>query len=111
MFIVDLHECILFDQIEVFSMSKTFLAYVETQFSTCIKLLRYDSGREYMSYEFKRFLFDKEIVSQHSCPYTSQQNGVARRKNLYLLNVTRTLLIESSVPLNIGWKLCLLLSI
>ena len=29
---------------EVFSMFKIFLAYIETQFSTCIELLRFDSG-------------------------------------------------------------------
>ncbi|XP_047257055.1 uncharacterized protein LOC107850820 isoform X4 [Capsicum annuum] len=51
-----------------------------------------------MSYEFKIFLLEKRIVSQCSCPYTPQQNGVAERKNHHLLDVTRTLLIESSVP-------------
>ena len=51
-----------------------------------------------MSYEFKNFLLEKGIVSQRSCPYTPQQNGVAERKNHHLLNVTRTLLIEFSVP-------------
>ncbi|XP_049394911.1 uncharacterized protein LOC125859256 [Solanum stenotomum] len=83
---------------EVFSIFKKFLAYVETQFSTCIKLLRSDSGGEYMSHEFNNFLLEKGIVSQRSCPYTQQQNGVAECKNRHLLDVTRTLLIESSVP-------------
>jgi len=49
---------------EVFSIFKKFLAYVETQFSTCIKILRSDSGGEYMSHEFNNFLLEKGIVSQ-----------------------------------------------
>jgi hypothetical protein len=33
---------------DVFSTFKTFVANVETQFSTCIKTLRSDCGGEYM---------------------------------------------------------------
>jgi len=38
------------------------------------------------------------IISLHLCPYTLQQNGVAKRKNRHLLYVVRTLILESSVP-------------
>ena len=55
--------------------------------SLLIKILRSDSGGEYMSSEFHAFLHHKDIVSQRSCPYTPQQNGVAERKNRYLLDV------------------------
>jgi len=44
------------------------------------------------------FLQQKGIVSHRSCPYTPQQNGVAERKNRHLLDITRTLLLESFVP-------------
>lgn len=37
-------------------------------------------------------------ISQWTCPYTPQQNGVPERKNRHLLGMTRTLLHESSVP-------------
>ena len=83
---------------EVFSVFKKFVAYVETQFSSRIKVLRYDSGGEYMSHEFHDFLQNNGIVSQHSCPYTPRQNGVVERKNRHLLDVVRSLLFESSVP-------------
>ena len=33
------------------------------------------------------------IDDLRSCPYTPQQNGVAKRKNKHLLDVTRTLLL------------------
>ena len=51
-----------------------------------------------MSNEFQSFLQNKGMVSQRSCSYTPQQNGVAERKNRHLLDVVRTLLIETSVP-------------
>jgi hypothetical protein len=51
-----------------------------------------------MSREFHEFLNQIGIVSQRSCPYTSQQNGVIERKNCHLLDVARTLLLEFSAP-------------
>ena len=41
---------------EVFSVFQCFLALLETQFSTSIKVLRFDSGGEYMSNEFQVFV-------------------------------------------------------
>ena len=83
---------------EVFSVFKHFLILIETQFFTSIKVSCSDSGREYMFNEFQDFLQSKGIISQRSCHSTPQENGVAERKNLHLLNVVRTLLLESSVP-------------
>nr|CAN63383.1 hypothetical protein VITISV_017566 [Vitis vinifera] len=62
------------------------------------KVLRLDSGREYTSNEFQDFFQSKWIISQRSCPSTPQQNGVAERKNHHLLDVVRTLLLDSSIP-------------
>ena len=83
---------------EVFRTFTEFLAYVDNQFSTSIKTLRTDSGGEYLSTEFQAFLASKGIIHQRSCPSTPQQNGVAERKNRHLLDVVRTLLLESSAP-------------
>ncbi|KAJ0046336.1 hypothetical protein Pint_05309 [Pistacia integerrima] len=83
---------------EVLSVFQQFTTYVKTQFSSGIKILRFDSGGEYMSSEFHDFLTQKGIVSQHSCPYTPQQNGVIERKNRHLLDVVRALLLQSSIP-------------
>jgi transposase InsO family protein len=51
-----------------------------------------------MSRDFHDLLLQKGIISHRSCPYTPQQNEVAERKNRHLLDVTRTLLLDSSVP-------------
>jgi hypothetical protein len=83
---------------EVLSVFQTFVTYIENQFSTGIKILRFNSSGEYISHEFHDFLHHKGIVSQRSCPYTPQQNGVAKCKNRHLLDVVRTLLLESFIP-------------
>jgi transposase InsO family protein len=83
---------------EVFRIFTEFFAYVANQFSSSIKTLRTDSGGEYLSTEFQAFLASKGILHQRSCPSTPQQNGVAERKNHHLLDVVRTLLLESSIP-------------
>ncbi|KAL5752825.1 hypothetical protein ACOSQ2_023332 [Xanthoceras sorbifolium] len=51
-----------------------------------------------MSTSFQEFLQHHGIISQRSYPSTPQQNGVAERKNRHLLDVVRSLLLESSVP-------------
>ena len=63
-----------------------------------IKILCIDSGGEYLSTEFQAFLSSKGIIHLCSCLATPQQNGIAKSKNRHLLNVVRTLLLESSVP-------------
>ena len=48
---------------KVLSVFQTFVAYIENQFSTSIKILRSDSGGEYMSHEFHDFLHCKKELS------------------------------------------------
>ena len=72
--------------------------YVENQFSMNIKTLHIDSSSEYLSTKFQAFLASKGIIYQCSCFATPQQNGVVERKNRHLLDVVRTLLLESFVP-------------
>ena len=85
---------------EVFSFFQKFYNMVQTQFKKGIKVLRYDSGGEYMSHDFSAFLSDKGILHQKSCPHTPQQNGIAERKNTHVLETVRTLLLASLVPPN-----------
>jgi len=51
-----------------------------------------------MSNEFQEYLQQKGILSQRSCPYTPQQNGLAECRNRHLLDITRSLLLQASVP-------------
>ena len=55
-----------------------------------------------MSIEFS-FFFPQGawgILSQHSAPRTLQQNGVAERRNRTLLDMVRSMMIFSTLPLS-----------
>lgn len=43
-------------------------------------------------------LHNLNILHQHTCPYTPQQNGVAERKHIHLLQTTRAILFQSGMP-------------
>lgn len=82
----------------MFSIFQQFFTYVEIQFSSTIRVLRSNSRCKYMSHDFHAFLQIKGIIFQRSCLYIPLQNGVVKRKNRHLLDVVRTLLLESFIP-------------
>lgn len=85
-----------------------FVAYIETQFKTSLKCLRSDNESEFIA--LTSYLLSKGIIHQKSCIETPQQNGVVERKHQHILNVVRTLLFHSSIPLNM-WNFCIQLAI
>ena len=76
----------------------SFLNEIENQFGKTIKLFRSDNAKEYFSHDFSSLLSSKGILHQFTCPHTSQQNGIAERKNLHLLDTARSLMLASHVP-------------
>ena len=83
---------------EVFDKFTQFYKMVQTQYKQCIQVLRSDNGGEYINANMKTFFVEKGLIHQTSCAYTPEQNGVAERKNRYILEITRALLIESKIP-------------
>ena len=81
-------------------MFKAFKAEVENQLEKHIKILRSDRDGEYLSSEFQQYLIDNRIVSQLSVPGTPQQNGVSERRNITLLNMVRSMLSYSMLPIS-----------
>ena len=66
---------------DLFAVFKHFKNLVENQYSTKIKVLRFDNGGEYLSFQFQSFCSDHGILHQTSCPYVPQQNGISERKH------------------------------
>lgn len=62
-----------------------------------ICILRSDDAKEYF-YSITSFLTSHGILHQSSCPHTTQQNGIAERKNRHLIETTRTPLLHANIP-------------
>ena len=71
---------------------------MENHLGTSIKTLRTDCGSEYTNNEFCQFCSQSSIIHQFTCPHTSQQNGVAKRKHRHIVDMALTLISHSSLP-------------
>jgi len=83
---------------EVAEVFWKFKAWVENQSGCKIMLLRSDNGKEYTSNQFNKFCEEAGIEHQLTAPCTPQQNGVSERKNRTVMEMTRCLLHEKSLP-------------
>jgi transposase InsO family protein len=81
-----------------FIVFKNFKALVENQSGHKLVTLRSDRGGEYTSKEFDKYCKEHGIKHQLTAAYTPQQNGIAKRKNHTILNMTRTMLKEKGLP-------------
>ncbi|MCO5568044.1 hypothetical protein L7F22_021740 [Adiantum nelumboides] len=75
-----------------------YVSMVENETGCKVQTLCTDRGGEYMSSAFKDFLGKKGIKHRCTMPYTSQQNGVAKRKNRSLMEMARYMLKAKSLP-------------
>ncbi|KAJ0821780.1 putative RNA-directed DNA polymerase [Helianthus annuus] len=98
---------LLKSKMEVFENIENFYQLVLTQFKKKVKIFRSDNGTEFVNNKMDVFCKTKGILHQTSCAYTPQQNGVAERKHRHLLNLARSLLFQSGVPLSF-WADCVL---
>ena len=79
---------------------KEFQSEVQNHRNKKIKFLRSDRGEEYLSYEFGRHLKQCGIVSQLTPPGTPQRNGVSERHNRTLLDMVRSMMSLTDLPLS-----------
>lgn len=80
-----------------------FLTLIETQYNAKVKAVRFDNAHEL---KFTYLYLGKSIISFHSCPETPQQNLVVKCKHQHILNVARSLMFQSQVPLEYWGGLC-----
>ncbi|XP_068344208.1 uncharacterized protein [Pyrus communis] len=89
---------VLKNKSNVSAIFRSFAKMIQTQYSSDIKVLRFDNGGEYINFELSEFLCDQGILHETTCPYTPQQNEVEERKNRHILETACALLLEASVP-------------
>ena len=65
-----------------------------------IRFLRSDRGDKYLSYEFGLHLRQCEIISQLTPPGTPQRNAVSERHNRTLLDIVRSTMSLTDLPLS-----------
>ena len=85
---------------EAFEKFKEFRHEVEKQTGNSIKTLRSDRGREYLSNEFQDYLKENGILSQWTPPRTPQLNGVSERRNRTLLDMVRSMMSRTDLPIS-----------
>lgn len=83
---------------DVFECFRDFHNLIMTQHSACMKVLRTDNGTEYVNKDFDEYLSSYGIVHQTTCPGTSEQNGLAERKNRHILEIARCIKFAMNVP-------------
>ena len=71
---------------------------MENQSGHRIKILRTDVGGEYVLNEFLNFCKTHGIQKQFTARYTSQQNGVAERKNRTIMEMACSMLETKHLP-------------
>jgi hypothetical protein len=84
---------------EVFNKFKEFKALIENLSERNIKILRSDNGGEYTSKEFLSFCRDVGIKRELTTPYNPQQNSVAERKNIMIMEAVRTMIHDQDLPM------------
>ena len=80
---------------------------VTLQYATTLKVLRTNNALEFTQNATHKFCTRKGILHQTTCPYTSQQNGVAEQKHRHLLDMVRTLLVGRNVPMYLWFDVVL----
>jgi transposase InsO family protein len=96
---------------QVLDIFKSFKSEVELQLNKKIKGVRSDRGGEYYDRSdglgeqrlelFVKFLEDDEIVPQYTMSGSPAMNSVAERCNRTLMEMMRSMISHTSLPLNI----------
>ncbi|GJU95652.1 putative ribonuclease H-like domain-containing protein [Tanacetum coccineum] len=87
---------------ETSGILKDFIRQIENQLNQKVKTIRCDNGTEFKNRDVIEFCGSKGIKREYSNARTPQQNGVAERKNMTLIEAARTMLADSFLP-NTFW--------
>nr|GFA23503.1 ribonuclease H-like domain-containing protein [Tanacetum cinerariifolium] len=77
---------------------KSFITGIENLVDHQVKVIRCDNGTEFKNKEMNQFCKMKDILRQFSVARTPQKNRVTERRNMTLIEVARTMLVDSKLP-------------
>ncbi|GJS86526.1 putative ribonuclease H-like domain-containing protein [Tanacetum coccineum] len=83
---------------ETSGILKSFITGIENLVDHKVKVIRCDNGTEFKNREMNQFCEMKGILRQFSVARTPQQNRVAERRNMTLIEAARTMLADSKLP-------------
>nr|GEW54158.1 putative ribonuclease H-like domain-containing protein [Tanacetum cinerariifolium] len=78
---------------------KTFIADLENQLSLKVKVIRSDNRTECKNNDLNQLCGLKGIKREFSVPRTPQQNSIAERKNITLIEAAKTMLADLLLPI------------
>ncbi|GJY47295.1 ribonuclease H-like domain-containing protein [Tanacetum coccineum] len=84
---------------ETSGILRNFITGIENQLNHRVKIIRSDNGTEFKNQDLNQFCNSKGIKREYNNARTPQQNRVAKRKNRTLIEVARTMLADSLLPI------------
>lgn len=78
----------------------TFAKAIQLKVNCKIASIRYDHGTKFVNSQIEDFCAKNGIHHNFSAPRTPQQNGIVEGKNRTLVDIARTMLIDSSLEMN-----------
>ncbi|GJY08862.1 putative ribonuclease H-like domain-containing protein [Tanacetum coccineum] len=84
---------------ETSKILKRFIQEIENLVDKKVKIIRSDNGTEFKNKGMDDFCREKGIKREYSVARTPQQNGVAERRNMTLIEAARTMLADSKLPI------------
>jgi len=78
---------------------KTFYTEAECQTGKQLKRVRLDMGQEWHNETWEYYRKEQGLVFEFTAPYAHQQNGAAEHSMQTILDITRSNIAESGLPL------------
>jgi transposase InsO family protein len=96
---------------ELFEHFQSLALRLNNEHLNCLKVICSDNGTEFRNASFDEFCLEHGIDQQLFTPRVPQQNGVMKRKNRTLVEMSRMMLDEHRTPMLFGPMLLALLVI
>ncbi|GJZ57786.1 putative ribonuclease H-like domain-containing protein [Tanacetum coccineum] len=96
---------------ETSKILKNFIKEIENLVDKKVKIIKSDNGTEFKNKVMDDFCREKGIKREYSVARTPQQNGVAERRNMTLIEAARTMLADFKLPTTFWAEAVILLAI